>query len=260
VQRLVAEFARVYAYDRLGCGRSKASPESSQPPTAAQRCADLTHLLEAANIDPLWMLVDHSYGGVLVREFLATHGAEIVKGLVIVDSAIERMPLPLNWSTLLGDVMYQEVVGLEESRRGCVIDEEWQRIKEDDEGNVATAAEEERWMGESTRVVNAKVQGKRLLGGERLSVIFAKESVDFGKVRGWGVRHGSRTAEAGVVLRKRLDDMSEIDEKGQRTHLTLSSQSRFVYEGGLAKTHNLQFVQPLLVAEEVRWVLGVEKN
>jgi pimeloyl-ACP methyl ester carboxylesterase len=45
--------------------------------------------------------VGHSYGGVLAWEFPATHWSENAKGLAIVDSAIERTPLPPDWSSFV---------------------------------------------------------------------------------------------------------------------------------------------------------------
>jgi hypothetical protein len=104
------------------------------------------------------------------------------------------------------------------------------------------------------------VRGKQLLADGRLSVIFGNESVDMQKVYDWGVKHGNGTEEAREALRKRLEDMGEIDEEGQREHLRLSSQSRFIYASGVARTHNVHYVQPELIADEVKWVLdGVEQ-
>jgi hypothetical protein len=48
--------------------------------------------------------------------------------------------------------------------------------------------------------------------------------------------------------------------RGQRTDLSLSSQSKFVYAEDLMRTHNLQFVQPELIAEEGKWVLSIEET
>jgi hypothetical protein len=41
------------------------------------------------------MLVEYSCGGVVLNEFLATHGKEKVVGMVIVDGAVERTQLLL---------------------------------------------------------------------------------------------------------------------------------------------------------------------
>jgi pimeloyl-ACP methyl ester carboxylesterase len=68
-------------------------------------------------------LVGQSYGGVLVREFLAMHGKDKVVGLVIVDSAIVRKKLPEDWPTLLAGASHLDVVGLETNR--VLTGEEW---------------------------------------------------------------------------------------------------------------------------------------
>ena len=44
--------------------------------------------------------------------------------------------------------------------------------------------------------------------------MFANESIDFQKVNEWGVMHGNGTPEVREALRKRLEDMGEIYEKG----------------------------------------------
>jgi hypothetical protein len=105
-----------------------------------------------------------------------------------------------------------------------------------------TVQVEEKCLKESTDTVNEKVRDKQMLGDRRLSVIFGNESVDFTKVYEWGVEHSNGTPEAREALRKRLEDMGEIDEKGQREHLSLSTDSKFVYVEGIARTHNIQAI------------------
>ena len=42
--------------------------------------------------------------------------------------------------------------------------------------------------------------------------------------------------------------------RGRKEHLALLSQSRFVCAEGVARTHNVRFVKPELVADEVQLV------
>lgn len=216
---------------------------------------ELLKLLEVADIPPPYVLVGHSYGGVLVREFLRVNGNDVV-GMVVVDSARVRTPLPSGLDGLLGDFSYQGIVGLDEN---CVLsDEEYARVKQDEVKNSAMAGIEERFMEESTaRVNDAMSVDFQALGDGLLSVIFANESVDFRKIYDFAVVHGLGTDEARNALAERLEDMGQIDEAGQRAHLGLSSQSRFVYAEGKATTHNLQYVAPEVIAMEVFWVLGL---
>lgn len=256
VQRLIARFARVYTYDRAGYGRSKIADGSDVIFTAAGRCADLTKLLAVAGLDPPWVLVGHSYGGTLVREFLLEHGKEKVVGMVIVDSAPQRTPIPDTWPALLGADTYWEVVGVEANH--CFTEAEWRQVQDDEKANAETAALEEKSQAESSMSVNERVGGERqLLGNGRLSVVFADNSADFRKIYEWGVDHRNGLDEDREAMRRSLEDMAMIEERGQRAHLALSSQGRFVCATGAGMTHNIQMVQPELIAREVEWVLGL---
>jgi hypothetical protein len=87
-------------------------------------------------------------------------------------------------------------------------------------------------------------------------VLFGNKSVDVRKIYEFGVKNGNRTEEARDALKLRLEDIKEVDERGQRDHLNLSSSSRFVIAKAVARTHNVQFVVLKLIAEKVKWVLG----
>lgn len=82
----VAQSARVVTYSRAGHGTSDARPE---PRTIAQITTELEELIAAAQLAPPFILVGHSYGGLLVRSFAARH-PEQVAGLVLVDPSDER--------------------------------------------------------------------------------------------------------------------------------------------------------------------------
>lgn len=259
--RLLSQFARVYTYERSGYGRSRLpgkEHESTNLPTVPNRAEELTRLLDVAKIHPPWVLVGHSYGGNLVREVLTRHGSGKVKGLVIFDSGAERSPLPPNWTTLLGNATYQEVVGLEKNR--VLSDAEWELVNGDDRKNGETAELEGNIQKEGVDELNKRIAGKQLLRDGRLSVIFGNEAEDFRKILEWGVKEGNGTEEARAALSKRLEDMSEVDEASEKAHLTLSTNSRFIRAEGKAMTHNLQMIAPELIAREVRWVLsGIEE-
>jgi pimeloyl-ACP methyl ester carboxylesterase len=80
---LVAPFARVYAYDRAGLGWSDAGP---LPRTAGRSAEELHALLAAARVPAPFVLVGHSYGGLIARIFAARYAGEMA-GLVLVDPA-----------------------------------------------------------------------------------------------------------------------------------------------------------------------------
>lgn len=84
--------ARVCAYDRAGYGWSDAAHGER---TIAQMAAELHSLLIQSGEPGPYLLVGHSFGGILVREFYRQHPAEVA-GMVLVDSAhedqISRLP------------------------------------------------------------------------------------------------------------------------------------------------------------------------
>lgn len=253
VARMIAERARVYSYDRAGYGLSQPSP--TQEYTAQNRIQELSKLLEIAGIEPPYVLVGHSYGGVLVREFVRQH-REQVAGMVIVDSPRSRTPLPYDWFTLVGNSTYHAIVGLDDNYAMSV--EEYETIKRDEKRNLPTAKIEESYIARSEDEVNeALPEDCQALGDARLSVVFASESVDFTKVYNYGVEHGFGTEEARQRLAVWLKTMEQVEEPVQRANLGLSRHSRFVHAEGKARTHNLQYVAPELIRNEVFWVLGL---
>jgi pimeloyl-ACP methyl ester carboxylesterase len=83
VQPAVAEFARACAYDRAGFGWSDAGP---LPRTAGRIADELLVLLRHASVPPPYVLVGHSFGGLVMRIFAGRH-PELTAGLVLVDPA-----------------------------------------------------------------------------------------------------------------------------------------------------------------------------
>jgi pimeloyl-ACP methyl ester carboxylesterase len=83
VQPEVAKFARVCSYDRAGFGWSEAGP---MPRTAGRIADELRTLLDRAGERPPFVLVGHSFGGLVARIFAARY-PELVAGMVLVDPA-----------------------------------------------------------------------------------------------------------------------------------------------------------------------------
>ncbi len=98
VQPEVAKFTRILTYDRAGYGWSDLS---SEPRTAEQVVGELRQLLREVEIEPPYILVGMSLGGLFSRLF-AYHYPEEVAGMVLVDVAHERMyeDTPAEWVEL----------------------------------------------------------------------------------------------------------------------------------------------------------------
>ena len=95
VRPAIARVTRVVAYDRAGLGWSEPSPKPRRADIMAE---ELHTMLVNAKITGPYILVGHSLGGPVARQFAAKYPAEVA-GLVMVDSAHEhqakRFPVQL---------------------------------------------------------------------------------------------------------------------------------------------------------------------
>jgi len=103
----VGRLTRVCAYDRPGTTRLDDTRTDStpvrQPTTAQQGVADLHALLMAAREPAPYVLVGHSWGGLIARLFASTYPDD-VSGLVLVDPASEFLKsslTPAQWATYI---------------------------------------------------------------------------------------------------------------------------------------------------------------
>jgi pimeloyl-ACP methyl ester carboxylesterase len=78
----LGKITRTCAYDRAGLGQSDPIPGAHD---AGDEISDLEALLKRARIEPPYVVVGHSYGGLLARLFARDHPDQ-VSGLVFVDS------------------------------------------------------------------------------------------------------------------------------------------------------------------------------
>ena len=83
----IASFARVCAYDRAGYGWSEAGPE---PRTISNITTELRELLRTAGVDPPYVLVGHSFGGLVVQLYASRFPGEVA-GMVLVDSSHPKL-------------------------------------------------------------------------------------------------------------------------------------------------------------------------
>ena len=83
VQPQIAEHTRVCAYDRAGLGKS--SPASTGKRTPLTQVRELRGLLAAASLPAPYLVVGHSWGGLLARLFAWTYPHQTA-GVVLLDA------------------------------------------------------------------------------------------------------------------------------------------------------------------------------
>jgi len=91
VQKPLSKALRVCNYDRAGYEWSTPGP---LPRTFDQLNLELKTLLESAGEKPPFLLVGHSFGGGVVRNFALKY-PELTAGLVLVDAIAEDQPVPM---------------------------------------------------------------------------------------------------------------------------------------------------------------------
>ncbi len=118
----VANFTRVCAYDRPGPVVGGESPSRSdqvpQPVSARDEVGDLHALLSAAEEPGPYVLVGHSYGGLVVRLYAMTYPQD-VSGLVLIDAISEFLQAGLTpeqrelWKPLRDPVTQEDIAEYE---------------------------------------------------------------------------------------------------------------------------------------------------
>jgi pimeloyl-ACP methyl ester carboxylesterase len=253
IERLVSPFARIFLYDRSGLGRSETGPNRVSAVAAA---VELHTLLQETHVSqqPL-LLVAHSYGAIVAREYLHLH-PEMVAGMVLSEGSTERqseyfqIPDP-NIIALLGSLNFAQVTGLKADSK--LTRDEWRaRAIDISKGTVAAQAEAAGFV-EVCATLGAKEQyKKRALDDKPLSVIRSNSAREYERIYKAGVEAGNGTEEQRADFRRLLDRWDEMDREIKEEQLQLSSNTRLVHipECG----HNVHLVRPDVVCEEIRWV------
>jgi pimeloyl-ACP methyl ester carboxylesterase len=112
VQPQVAEFATTLSYDRAGLGWSD---ECATPRTVDCMLAELTSALKQAKIPGPYILVGHSFGGLLIRAFAHARPQDVA-GMLFVDPVTLR-----GWAQPTANQLWRLQVGAKLSRRGALL-------------------------------------------------------------------------------------------------------------------------------------------
>jgi len=257
VQRLVSDSFRVYSYDRSGFGESD---PSTYPPTSQNIATELKDLLKRADIAPPYVLVAHSWGGILSREFVALCKEGDIAGVVFIESNQERTLEILDWRPLSmwamdSGIDFFETTGLNKNHQ--MTDLEWKNFREDmnDEKNEKQVAAEWAEYAESFGVLAAKHQLHRtppLLRDVPVSIIRGKNVEYLRKMYDAVVEKGHGSDEERARFKDFLDTFDEKDYELQSELRSLSGTSRYVE--ALQSGHDVQFTEPGLIVEQVEWV------
>ncbi|KAM5434796.1 hypothetical protein MferCBS31731_006568 [Microsporum ferrugineum] len=252
VERLVAPFCRIALFDRSGLGRSENGPQRH---TATVAATELHALLSEAQVNPPLILVGHSYGGIVAREYLHLYPGDVA-GMVLSDAATEKsnhyfkVPDP-NIDAVMGSLKYSLITGL---RSDSVLSRDEWRTRAADIARGAEAAQAEaaafievcETLGQKEQYTNC------VMGAKPLSVIRCNSARDYERIYEKGIEAGNGTQEQQRAFRQLLDQWDDIDRFLKEEQLQLSSKSRLVHVPDCG--HHIHLVRPDVVAQEIQWV------
>lgn len=257
VSRDLESEASVLLYERSGYGLSAESPNEPDSLTIAD---ELSRLLAAAALEPPYLLVGHSWGGMLAREFVAAWPIEDICGLVLVDAVQERMQFEI-WpdpsiAAVTERLDYMEITGLTRDYR--LTDLEWKELmsEEASDKHARQAVRELPYLQVSRAVLAEKQQllpGRNLLQGKPVSVLRGNSKRDHELLYEAGVARGGGTEPQRAKFREYLARWEQSEYAFQRELLNLSSTARM--STTTRSGHNIQITEPERVADEIRWVL-----
>jgi pimeloyl-ACP methyl ester carboxylesterase len=115
VQARLAQFSTVCSYDRAGLGWSEQRSRGSCPCTLEQMVGELEALLRNCGLAPPFVLVGHSFGGLLVSAFAHAY-PEQAAGLVLIDPIS-----PTYWGRASQANADQILAAVRLSRRGAIL-------------------------------------------------------------------------------------------------------------------------------------------
>ena len=266
VKDRVSKFARFVQYDRTGLGQSESPPVLPEAISAADVASDLDTLLRNAGIEPPFVIVAHSWGGLTSREFLHRRPNDIV-GMIFVDanqenhfywrkqpradSGVYQAPWHL---AMEKDVDSLDAIGL--SREQKLGDEGWAAVLKDrslPSHEAASKAEFRGWQTDDVVLAAKKQFETRPLGNHPVSVLRADSKMEWEREYAAGVTQGNGTEEERASYRNCIAHWEEQDIPTQKEMLKLSTFGRFktVEKSG----HCIQMLNPEAVVEEIKWVL-----
>lgn len=255
VQSQCAPFVRTYAYDRAGYQYSD-PPNSDDSRSATVLAKELSDLLKAAYVDGPYILVGHSFGGMLVREFIELRNKDVA-GVVFVDVVTERSnvesPVPNEYLALVSGINFWDATGNTTMHHLSPAD--WNALMADGpHGGAAASAEQAAFGTETQRDLTAKKQFERQLMGDRpVVVIKGNATKDMRMCMEKGIEAGNGTKQQRKIVSDYLETAEDFREKHLKELLQLSSSSKWVIakKGG----HNVHITEPEVIADEIRIIL-----
>lgn len=257
VTKSLAESMSVMNYERAGYGLSEPAPDSDSR-TAEDIAAELHALLRAAKVAPPYIVVSHSYGGIILREFVKLRTLAQFKGFVFVDANTEETPLTYPnpfVRAVQGDIDTLHLCYGDCHRLGHI---EWQKLLEEEARlghKVAADREVSQYHAGGTALAakgHSEIEEPEL-GRIPLVVLQADYAIDLQKIYAEGVRSGNGTDAERAGMSQFISQANAIEESMQKKILNLSERTKFQHVSGVG--HRIHLAAPEMVVDAVIWIL-----
>lgn len=269
VNRSITKLARTMLYDRSGYGLSSEISPNTEAISAVDIATELNDLLVAADLRGPFVLICHSYGGIIAREFVHLRRDD-VHGVVFVDANQELNTIEGPWPAPYIDSVTEgldiwDIVGI--CQNHGLLEDEWEalltRNKEWKRKHAMVAAAEAKGYISSGEVLTAKrqfdLEGPPLVGNCPVSVIKGRTYRDFELMLEAGTKAGKGTKEERRQFADVIETYDQLDDRWQKELLGLSTRSRWVRAE--KSGHNVHLTEPEVIVQEVKWVMeNLEEN
>lgn len=261
VQTQVSKFTRICTYDRAGYAWSDPGPK---PRTFAQLNLELRDVLAKLGEKGPFILVGHSYGGPVIRNFAITYPHDVA-GMVQVDAAFEGMRVGIGGGKTLR---------LGEDAKGRIIPAPHEEMAESDKPVLPPEAPQSPQQLDQLYRVLPEADQKLQLWAQSLPVIQDAEASQ----TDWSGEYFAKwmkTSQAGtlgsipLVVLTRADggygndqdvpaaQLEKERKQGQAMLVTLSTNSKHVI---VKSGHNMELEAPDQVSAAIRMVVEALRN
>ncbi|CAJ0552592.1 Ff.00g006700.m01.CDS01 [Fusarium sp. VM40] len=253
----LADSTSVLNYERAGYGQSEIAPQSDSR-SVEEIAVELHTLLKTAKVAPPYIVICHSYGGVILQEFIKLRNLAQFKGFVFVNA--NTGDTPMSFLSPHVQALQQGIDTLDLCYGDChrLSTSEWDVISKEEarpEHQAAAAREIVGYHAQQDDHCVKKQSGfeKHELGRVPLVVVHADSVVDLGKICTKGLRLGNGTDADRAAMHESIQELKANEGKAQSMLLDLSERSKLQHVGGSGSKAHL--TAPESVVDAVIWIL-----
>ncbi|KAG4416782.1 hypothetical protein IFR04_010111 [Cadophora malorum] len=259
VTRLLQPYIRVLIYDRAGLGKSETS---RLRPNMSNIVRELEQLLAVTRIGPPYLIVAHSWGGVLARQFIAQSALNHISGLVLVDANHERTLQVLDWRVFMDWIKAGGVnfgLALKTEERHQLPSKEWSAYQQDAARpeHIEQSKREYAEYALSFQLLASNDilhRAEPLLGASPIGILVGTNGRDLNMLFSAAISQGHGTPDEVAYFRKWVAEFGDIDFKLQSESTELSTNFT-VIQGPENSGHDVHVTEPAAVAELVKSIM-----